>query len=34
MVSGEPMFDSSGRFTGYRGIGKDVTDSMRPKENV
>ena len=31
MVSGEPMFDSSGRFTGYRGIGKDVTDSMRPK---
>ena len=33
MVSGEPMFDSSGRFTGYRGIGKDVTDSMRPKQN-
>ena len=32
MVSGEPMFDSSGRFTGYRGIGKDVTDSMRSKE--
>ena len=29
MVSGEPMFDSSGRFTGYRGIGKDVTESMR-----
>lgn len=28
MVSGEPMFDSSGRFTGYRGIGKDVTGSM------
>ncbi len=28
-VSGEPMFDSSGRFTGYRGIGKDVTESMR-----
>jgi len=27
MVSGEPMFDQSGRFTGYRGIGKDVTDS-------
>src|SRR5688500_18993951 len=31
MVSGEPMFDSSGRFTGYRGIGKDVTDSMHAK---
>jgi PAS domain S-box-containing protein len=30
MVSGEPMFDSSGRYTGYRGIGKDVTDSMNP----
>ena len=30
MVSGEPMFDPSGRFTGYRGIGKDVTDSMLP----
>jgi PAS domain-containing protein len=28
MVSGEPMFDPSGRFTGYRGIGKDVTGSM------
>jgi PAS domain S-box-containing protein len=28
MVSGEPMFDESGRFTGYRGIGKDVTESM------
>jgi PAS domain S-box-containing protein len=32
MVSGEPMFDSSGRFTGYRGIGKDVTESMRSKQ--
>jgi PAS domain S-box-containing protein len=31
MVSGEPMFDPSGRFTGYRGIGKDVTDSMLPQ---
>ena len=30
MVSGEPMFDSSGRFTGYRGIGKDVTETMLP----
>jgi PAS domain S-box-containing protein len=30
MVSGEPMFNPSGRFTGYRGIGKDVTESMRP----
>ncbi len=30
MVSGEPMFDSSGRFTGYRGIGRDVTESTPP----
>jgi PAS domain-containing protein len=29
MVSGEPIFDPSGRFTGYRGIGKDVTESMK-----
>jgi hypothetical protein len=28
MVSGEPMFGSAGRFTGYRGIGKDVTETM------
>lgn len=32
MVSGEPMFDSSGGFTGYRGIGKDVTDSILVKQ--
>ena len=30
MVSGEPIFDSTGRFTGYRGIGKDVTETMLP----
>jgi len=30
MVSGEPMFDTFGRFTGYRGIGKDVTETMCP----
>jgi PAS domain S-box-containing protein len=31
MVSGEPMYDPSGCFKGYRGVGKDVTESMRPK---
>jgi len=31
-VSGEPIFDSHGRFTGYRGIGKDVTEGMQAKE--
>jgi CheY-like chemotaxis protein len=34
MVSGEPMFDSSGRYTGYRGIGKDVTESMLPDHEI
>ncbi|MYN18368.1 response regulator [Rugamonas sp. FT107W] len=24
-VSGEPMFDGTGRFAGYRGVGRDVT---------
>ncbi len=28
-VSGEPMFDVSGRFTGYRGVGRDVSAIMR-----
>ena len=32
MVSGEPMFDLSGRFIGYRGVGKDVTGTMYPKD--
>ena len=27
-VSGEPMFDNTGRFTGYRGVGKEVTDIL------
>jgi PAS domain S-box-containing protein len=31
-VSGEPMFDSGSRFIGYRGIGMDVTDRMRPDQ--
>jgi PAS domain S-box-containing protein len=29
-TSGEPKFDETGRFTGYRGIGMDVTGRMRP----
>jgi PAS domain S-box-containing protein len=28
-TSGEPKFDASGRFAGYRGIGMDVTGRMR-----
>lgn len=28
-VSGEPMFDAASRFTGFRGVGMDVTDRMK-----
>jgi diguanylate cyclase (GGDEF)-like protein/PAS domain S-box-containing protein len=28
-VSGEPVFDAKGRFSGYRGIGRDVTKQKR-----
>jgi PAS domain S-box-containing protein len=27
-VSGEPQFDGEGGFTGYRGVGKDITDRL------
>ncbi len=32
-VSGEPIFDLSGCYTGYRGIGMDVTARMHPEGN-
>jgi len=28
-VSGEPVFDAAGRFTGYRGVGRDVSTQKR-----
>ncbi len=28
-VSGEPMFDGASRFTGFRGVGMDVTERMK-----
>ena len=31
-VSGEPMFSPSGRFTGYRGVGREVTDEKRAEQ--
>ncbi|WP_394751810.1 response regulator [Crenothrix sp.] len=34
MVSGEPMFDLSGRFSGYCGIGKDITTSILSNEEM
>jgi diguanylate cyclase (GGDEF)-like protein/PAS domain S-box-containing protein len=32
--SGEPVFDRDGRFTGYRGIARDVTQSRRAEERI
>lgn len=31
-VSGEPVFDRHGHFTGYRGVGKDVTAEIQSRE--
>src|SRR5713101_3691601 len=31
-ISGKPIFDSEGRFLGYRGIGRDITESKRSEE--
>lgn len=33
-MSGEPIFDGSGRFAGYRGIGKDVTERKEREEEL
>ena len=31
-ISGEPVFDAAGRFKGYRGIGRDITERKRAEE--
>ena len=28
LTSGEPIFDESGTFRGYRGVGRDITAQM------
>src|SRR5688572_32572701 len=33
-VSGEPRFDASCAFTGYRGIGRDVTEIAQARERI
>lgn len=33
-VSGEPMFDAIGKFTGYRGVGRDITERKRDEEVI
>lgn len=33
-VSGQPFFDAQGRFQGYRGVGRDVTEEVRNRETI
>ena len=33
-ISGEPVFDSAGRFKGYRGVGKDITARKVDEEYI
>ncbi|MCR4332438.1 MAG: PAS domain S-box protein, partial [Sulfuricaulis sp.] len=33
-LSGVPLFDAHGRFQGYRGIGRDITERKRAEEEI
>jgi response regulator RpfG family c-di-GMP phosphodiesterase len=33
-ISGDPVFDASGAFTGYRGVGTDISDKKRAEEQI
>jgi diguanylate cyclase (GGDEF)-like protein/PAS domain S-box-containing protein len=33
-VSGKPVFDASGRFSGYRGVGRNITQRKRTKRSL
>jgi len=33
-VSGRPIFDDAGRFQGYRGTGRDITEQKRAEEQI
>ncbi len=33
-VSGKPMFDEDGRFLGYRGVSRDITDKKLAEERI
>jgi diguanylate cyclase (GGDEF)-like protein/PAS domain S-box-containing protein len=33
-ISGEPVFDTSGVFRGYRGVGKDITERKLDEERI
>lgn len=34
LISGDPIVDGGGRFTGYRGVGKNITDQVRAQERI
>jgi diguanylate cyclase (GGDEF)-like protein/PAS domain S-box-containing protein len=33
-ISGEPVFDDTGRFIGYRGVGRDITHQKHAEERI
>lgn len=33
-ISGEPVFDESGVFTGYRGVGRDITSRRQAEDHI
>jgi diguanylate cyclase (GGDEF)-like protein len=33
-LSGEPVFDAAGRFHGYRGLGRDITETKRIEQKL
>lgn len=33
-IAGEPLFDPDGRFIGYRGVGKNITERKRIEEHI
>lgn len=34
LISGEPFFSPGGRFLGYRGVGRDITDLVLARERI
>jgi diguanylate cyclase (GGDEF)-like protein/PAS domain S-box-containing protein len=34
LISGDPVRDAEGRFVGYRGLGKNITDQVRAQERI
>ncbi len=34
VTSGDPVYDSEGKFAGYRGIGKNITEQVKSQERI